>query len=236
MTTQACVICSGESQLGRFACHWCTEDVRRMLREIELYVAWLPLMTQPGRGGQQGGRAPGFGSRPPARLDVLVALDPRTTLDVTTSERPFDPVVDDDPDNAPRSVLVALESQARMIREELGQEQPTKPPTIGGEITYLLGAVERCAYEPWVDEMADFIRGIHRQLRAIVGDRPPRPLAPCLLVSCDGWVHWSKDVPDPTDPEPDPKRRRKLDAARCAQCGRVYTGMDLVRLRVQEAS
>lgn len=231
-TTSRCTICDHDTQLGRFACEWCTTDMRRLLREIELYVAWLPLLAVPGRYGSTGGRSPGFGSRPPARLDVLVALDPRTRL---FSDREFDPVTDDDEDNAPRSVLGALESWSRMIREELGQEQPTKPATIGSEITHLLGAVESCAYLEWVDEFADYIKGEHRRLRSLVGDRPPSPLAPCLLVGCEGRVHWCRDIPDPDDPEPDPKRKRKLDAARCNQCGRTYAGLDLIRLRLQEA-
>lgn len=225
MTTQRCILCQGDSHPGRFACHYCTEDLRRLLREIELYAAWLPLMAQPGRSGS-GVRAPGFGSRPPVRLDVLVLLDPRSAI---AADRDFDPVTDDDEDNAPRSVLVALESQASMIREELNHPQPSKPATISGEIGYLLGAMEHCAFLPWVDEVADYLRGMHRQLRTLVGDKPPAPLAPCMVVTkdgtCEGKVYWSKDVPD--------GHGGTLDAARCSSCNRVYYGIALVHLRMQ---
>jgi hypothetical protein len=226
-THRKCIICqAGVSAFsGRYGCEDCAEWIRRQLREIELYVAWLPLLAQPGRSGQ-GVRAPGFDSRPPARLDVLVALDPRTKIDVTTEERPFDPVVDDDPDDAPRSVLVALESQARMIREERDQPPPRRKATIGGEIIYLLGATDYCCHQPWIDDMAEWIKGIHAHARSLVGDKPPGPIGPCLKLDCGGSVFWARDIAI---------KGEVFDAGRCATCGENYYGSRLLRVKTREA-
>lgn len=228
MTTQQCLLGDHAAPLARHACHRCTDHVRRQLREIEQYEQYraLSAMLLPARRGTSGGsRAPGFGSAPPANLDVIVAGDKRSTR-LPLESRDHDPVTDDD--DPGYFVLGVIESEARSARESLGDPAPSGRATLTTEIGYLLGAVERIALTEWVDEFAASIRSIHADLRRLVGDAPPKPLAPCLEVGCDGAVFWRTDAHLPAE--------QRSDKATCSSCARTYEGMGLLRLSAQLAS
>lgn len=224
MTTQQCVLGDHAGTFGRYACHRCTEHLRRLIREIETYeqMRALPTSLLPARGGASARGGSGFGSRPPADLDVIVAGDRRSTR-LPLDTRDHDPVTDDEQPGV--CVLEALESEARSARESLGDPQPSIPATLSSEVGYLLGAVERIALEPWVDDFADAITDLHREVRRLARDQPAPPLAPCL--SCGEPVFWTQDAHLP------PEQRR--DTARCSGCRREFTGFDLLRLRSQVA-
>lgn len=217
----SCLCCGARQSGDRYACHRCVTTMRRWLREIELYAAWLPLMQDPLRGDVTR-RAPGYASTPPLRLDVVVALDSRSRPSASV-DRDFDPEIDDEDPTV--SILGRLHSIARWIREEQQMPEPTAAPTITREVGYLLGAVEWCAGRQWVQELFLDIRELHDQDRSLAKDRPPGPLATCLTVGCEASVFWARDVPDPDRPS------QTLDAARCGGCHRQYIGTDLVRLR-----
>lgn len=73
-----CLVCL-KNDTHRYACGDCSETARRRLRELELFAERLaiPAMLEPTR-GTTGRRSPGYGSRSPARDDVLVMLDHRS--------------------------------------------------------------------------------------------------------------------------------------------------------------
>lgn len=211
-----CCICRRDTH--RHACDTCLTTTRRRLRETELYAAWLtlpdlltPIRSNNGRG------APGYASRPPIRLDAVAMSDPRSRLNP--------PPVDEDrgighPDDTDTTwpILDTLNQLANDVRAQL--QHPNPPAvTLAGEVGYLLSQLDRCAYEPWIADLADHIRTLHAQARAVAHDQPPGPLGTCLVVGCGGQVY------------PPPPRR---DTTRCSSCGRPYTGLDLVRLRTQE--
>lgn len=227
MTTQTCVTCQRATDLGRRGCHRCVEAVRRWLRAIESYeqirsCAAAALPARRSAGSQI--RGTGYGSMPPCDLDVLTAGDPRSTR--LPLDRAFDAVTDDE--EPLYYILGVLESEARNARESLGDPQPFSRATLMGEIGYLLYATERIAYEDWWDDYHHAIRDLHGDSRRVARDSANDTVAPCIAVGCDGRVLWQYDVHLP------PERRR--DAARCVDCGRSYEGIDLLRLRVQEAS
>lgn len=211
----ACVILAGHlcgqpTHPGIFCCDPHTQQMRNWLRMLELYTAWLPTLAGPLRTGTVR-RAPGFGSSPPARLDVLTALDPRSSVQV---------LGEDDDEQPIRSVLVALHSMCRAMREER-DHTPPKQVTVASEVGYLLGAVGWTVQQPWVDEHFEELRELHQDLRRLSKDSPDGALAPCLTVTCGAPVYWTYG---------------RDGGARCSGCGRSYAGVDLLRLRAQEAS
>lgn len=218
-----CLCCREKDAGTRYACPDCVDAMRRRLREIETYAAMLPHMLEPMR-DDAARRAPGFSSTPPLRVEAVVALDPRSRPGASV-DRDWDPEIDDEEHTS--SILGALHSMARWIREEQKLPEPSKGPTIVREVGYLLGAVDWCAQQQWVNELFEDIRKLHSQDRRLAKDSPPGPLANCLVVGCKGSVFWARDVPDPANPG------ETLDAARCNSepCGRVYVGADLVRLK-----
>ncbi|ANN16227.1 hypothetical protein SD37_11625 [Amycolatopsis orientalis] len=206
-----CLVC--EKPSTRYGCSDCRNRVGQMLRDLELYTTeFLPLMTQPAR-GQTGRMSPGYGSRSPARDDVLTALDPRS--------RPGD--VDEDgeailrsPDDAgswPRSLTSSAVTIAKWIAEERDE---LRPRSFGGALDYIRNLLWWLAGRSDFDELFDDVAELHRQARELSGDRPQKPLGECLNVTCDGTVRWG----GPGKP------------AQCGVCRRTYDGLDWVRLAV----
>lgn len=159
---------AAEVPQDRYACTGCVTALRHTLRGIEVYAHLLTVMTVPmqGRGER---RSPGFGSRSPARDDVIVALDYRSR---TGGEEP------DDEAQPTRSILGTLHQLARWIREEQDVNSP-RDISVTREVGYLLGAMEWCARQQWVDELAIDLRELHAQCRRLAGDQPPRPIGKC---------------------------------------------------------
>lgn len=212
-----CTVCR-KAETHRHACDTCLTDTRRRLRELELYAAWLTTtdLLSPTRGA--GGRgSPGYASRPPIRLDAVALTDPRSA----TNPPPLDEargvgLAEDAEPIWP--ILGTLNGLANYVRRQLGHASATFV-TLSGEVGYLLGHLDRAAYEPWIDDVIADIRDLHGQARATAHDQPPGPIGRCLRVGCDAEVY------------PPPPRSAKT---RCPACGRTYTGLDLVRLRTQE--
>lgn len=215
--TLKCGICRGDAH--RHACDGCVNDIRRRLREIEMFAAWLatPTMLSPIRGAA-GRRSPGFGSTPPIRLSAVVMNDPRSRTEPPPVDEARGIGIDEDTGVWP--ILGTLRILADHIREAQGHTSPTQR-TLTSEIGYLLGHVDWAANHPGVVEFAAQVRRLHNQARAVSHDTPPAPLGKCLSVGCDGMVF------------PPPPRK---DTTRCSQCDRPYTGLGLVKLRLaQEA-
>lgn len=216
------MICkSAEVGADWFACDPDVARMRRHLREIEMYAHYLPQCMEPRRTGGSERRAPGIAAAAPLNLDVVVALDPRSSL---TVDREWDPAVDEDEPG--RSIVQDLGSLSMLVVEESGRASRFDA-TLTGLIGHLLETLDYCARQPWVDEHGTTIRDLHRYAQTLAGDRAGQPLAPCLVVGCDAPVYWVYEV----DKAPEDRR----DGARCAGCGARYEGVDLLRLRTQVA-
>jgi hypothetical protein len=164
-----------ETADDRFACGNCVTALRHTLRGIEVYAHLLNIMVMPmqGRGERH---SPGYGSRPPTNLDRVVALDYRSR---TGGEG------DDDEERPTRSILGTLHQLARWIREEQDIAAP-RNITITTEIGYLLGAMEFCAHQTWIDDVANDLRDLHAQVRRQANDQPPAPFGRCPTLLDEG--------------------------------------------------
>jgi hypothetical protein len=213
---QKCLICRGDAH--RHACDGCVNDIRRRLREVELHHAWLstPTLLAPVRGAA-GRRSPGYGSRPPLRLDALVLVDPRSR----TEPPPVDEArgIGLDEDTGAWPILETLRILAGHIRQLRDHPTPCKA-TVSTEIGYLITQVDWAADHAGVVEFAAQVRRLHTQTRAVARDTPPAPIGPCLSVDCNGMVF-----------EPPPRR----NTTRCSSCERPYDWLGMVRVRTQEA-
>lgn len=215
--TGVCLCCE-QNDAGRlYACDPCIDTIRRRLRELEQYVLILSITTMPLR-TETSRRAPGYGSRSPARDDVIVALDHRSRAG---GEGP------DDEDQPTRSLVGGIAALAAFVRDEQQLPPPRGGPLLSRDVGYLLGHIVWCAGRDWIDELADDVHQLHAQARRLAGDAPPGPLGACIAVGCDGFVYAASIR----------TRDGREDGARCRHCGREYSGLDLVRLQVaQEAS
>jgi len=211
-----CLVCRERDAHHRYACAHCVRGLQRQLRELETYVAVLVVLSAPVRKGMDG-VAGGYGSRAPARDDVMTALDPRSGGGAAVW-RLRDPR---DMDDAPvRSVTGSIRGIACWIRDV---QDVTSPPrwSFTSEIAYLMGQMDWAAMHSWIAELADDLTELHRQARVLARDQPPGPINGCLTVGCEGYVYPATLRESTGDTH---------DGARCARCRRVYSGTDLARL------
>ncbi|MER7078149.1 MULTISPECIES: hypothetical protein [Bacteria] len=212
--TTPCIVdrCPRAAEPGRYTCEPCAERMRCWLREIDDYAATLT--AAPGRGGDGGRRSRGYGSRPPARLDVIAALDPRSVGHV---------IGPDDVDDATRSILGTVNRlcgwvHSELLRLDANHHAPPRDLTITRGTGWLRGYIDWCTRQVWADDLADDLRELHAQLRRLAGDST-RPLAPC--PDCIGSL-WPVGDADTI-------------AVRCGVCGTSYDGLALLDLGQQFA-
>jgi hypothetical protein len=199
--------------------------MRLWLRELEDYVAVILAMQGSIGGKETGSIGVAYRSKPPVSLTPLAMLDSRsTTAEYVERHSPdFDPVGAEEHDHV-TSLPAAVHAIAVWIR---GEREVSEPPswTLVSEVRYLVGEVDGCALEQWVDDLHGEIKELHHKARIVAKDAP-RPVGKCLTIDCDGMVFW--EIRD----------RLAVERARCSNraCGRIYTGLDLVRLgAAQEA-
>ncbi len=116
-------------------------------------------------------RGPGFGSRSPANDVAIVLTDPRTTW--TEDDRYHNP-------------LVVLESWARMVREDVGEQPPAGNANVRGEVQLLIRRLDFITRQEWVDEFWREIREVRNQLGAFNGDHKPVPVGKCPSLLPNG--------------------------------------------------
>ncbi|SDZ55330.1 hypothetical protein SAMN05216215_109720 [Saccharopolyspora shandongensis] len=209
LQTEPCILdrCQRTAEPGRYTCEPCAERMRRWLREIDDYAATLT--TAPGRGGDGGRRSPGYGSRPPANLDVIAALDPRSVAHV---------IGPDDTDDATRSIIGTVNRLCGWVHSELRRldadhHAPPRELTITRGTGWLRGYIDWCTRQVWADDLADDLRELHAQVQRLAGNST-RPLAPCW--DCGGPL-WPVGDTDTL-------------AVRCGDCGNSYDGLDLLNI------
>src|SRR5206468_5123708 len=132
-------------------------------------------------------RAPGFISTSPSRDEVIVALDVRTR---SYGDGP------DDEDTRLRSVLGTLHALAKAIREDYGRPTPPEPPTITGEVRFLVDWLDHRAGMDGFDEFATEVRELHALVRGLSPLADPtrsRKLGPCPEDQCQGVVYAETD-------------------------------------------
>lgn len=160
-----CVVrgCTRSVCTGR-ACPECVNELAAQLREVEDYWCVLPHMVEPVR-GSAGRGSPGYGSRPPLRLDVLAALDPGTL-----------PTPEDDVWSIPGTIR----RLANWIAEERGERR-------GDGLWYVLTQLRWCSEQDGFEDIADAIQELHRRAQGLAHDRPDSTLGEC--EACGGQVY-----------------------------------------------
>jgi hypothetical protein len=146
------------------ACPECVNELGQQLREVAEYAGVLPFMVEPVR-GSAGRGSPGFGSRPPLRLDVLAALDPGTL-----------PTLEDDVWSIPGTIV----RLADWIASERGERA-------GQGLWYVLTQLRWCSGQDWFGDVADAVQELHRRAQGLAHDRPDSTLGEC--EACGGQVY-----------------------------------------------
>lgn len=207
-----CVVCPGakpkEAEAPRLVCFACSNRILRHLHELETYLPTLSLIKTVG--AQGGGRKPGFGSSSPANDTAIHHTDWRTTPSA------LDGI----------GAVATVHEWATNVRDGQGLKPPASL-SFWGEIHALRHNHAWIVCQPFVDDYARELREIHSAVRAAANDPIPRSVGTCISIlrhgECGADVY---ELPD-------------ASGVKCCSpaCGRVYTGLDLDRLRVsQEAS
>lgn len=200
---QSCVLpaCPGRRELpaGAYACPDCQARLVRKLADIEDYLDIVSPV--PGRSGDPGPMTGRYESRPPARLDVIAMLDPRTELN--------GPGEDDVLGEVP-NVWAELDGWCQLVHEE----HPDHP--VGG-LWLLRSYTSWIITRPWVDEFAKGISDVHAVLRRVCHDEALPAVGKCNRAGCGGDVYRRSD--DPLDPR-----------LRCSMCRTIYDGFDLLKV------
>lgn len=189
---------------GAQTCGACREHLTRQLGEIEQYLTIVTAV--PARSGGFGPGRPGFASTPPARLDVIAMLDPRTELNG------FGP--DDVLDEVP-NVHADLDGWAAVLVDD---HVEATWPNHGGAPVLLRTNIGWICRQAWVDGFAADVGRVHAVLARACGDTPQKALGRCLDQACGGPVFRRSD--DPRD-----------GRLQCRACRTTYDGLDLVKIR-----
>lgn len=249
-TTARCVICTGEraAHVG-LLCGGHHQRLADMLREVEEQAAILsavPSMQQ--RTGS--GKGSLASERAPARLDVLVHLDPRSRPagirypgpaclscwhDSCTDIRNWLDAYDARATDT-LAVLAVLGSWARLVREERNYADRTAA-TVTTERAYLTRNLDWCAEQDWIDEMYGDVRTLVSQLKSINGTNPAKPIAKCYLPAgddlCGGDIWRTEQVSWPWLPLADRCVRIEVESpdgpAYCDRCGGTWEGEAAVK-------
>jgi hypothetical protein len=147
------------------ACADCVNDLGRILHELEGYWRQLGGMKEPTR-GQAGRMTPGYGSRPPLRLDVLAALDPKSL-----------PTAEDDVWSIPGTIDRIADWIAVLRGEPTGQG-----------LDYIAAQLRWCAGQLEFETVAEALHELHRRAQALAGDRPV-DLGRCISVTAGRTCH-----------------------------------------------
>lgn len=193
-----------EVEPDAYACPDCRLALVRKLADIETY---LTIVSSVPTRGPAVPHTKGFASTPPARLDVIAMLDPRTEIN--------GPGQDDIDDEVP-NVTADLDGWSRIVQEE----HPEHP--CGHGAWYLRSYCDWITRQPWCDEFATDVTRVHSALRNACQDTPDRSVGECITVTdqgeCGGDVYPTQD----------------RDGVRCSRCRRLYIGRDLIRLNAAQ--
>lgn len=222
-----CVLCAKNRDEKRddpakHVCFGCSNRILRWLRELEEYIPTLSLL-KPTTGITEY-QTPVFGSRSPANDAVIVHIDPRSATSDRDGVLTCGHMAGDDECTHQRELgaLAVVASWAAVVVEE---REIAPEGTAFASIALLRRNHSWITEQPWVDEYARELKSVHAAVRALANDPVPRSVGKCINLTaakeCRGQVF---EVP-------------KLEALQCSDCRRIYTGTDLIRLKMSwEAS
>lgn len=205
-----CMICPPRhrrpSRDGGRSCWPCHDRLHEYLGEIvDRYAVLTP---RPGRGGDDGRRAPGFRSTPPLDLHIVALRDMRTRKVL-----PGDPL----------SALRVLTSWAQHVRRSRGQDLVASASvTVMSEAGYLRTNLDWVTRQLWLGPFAREVANVRTQLRASTGEPTPRPIGRCIAQLEHGECRHALYAPHEGEGE----------IITCRGCDSTYDPLAQVRLRL----
>lgn len=216
-------------------CSSCLDFLRDVLRDISRQ--WLELDARPGNSNDHGSRgAPGFGSRSPARDDVIVMRDRRSKSYEQVDEW-FDPIrlphnvfghdsrtnprladIDrphHEQERPSRSVHNTLSSLADMVAEDRDMTPPSGD--VYELVRWLDNQLDHITRQDWVRDVSEEIRGLWKQLKPVTGEPGRKRIGTCpntvekedgRSTECHAPLFAPLKATDPT--------------IRCETCGREW--------------
>lgn len=230
----------------------CLGCLRRLADNLrELAVGHARLDPRPGSSTSHGGRgAPGFGSRSPARDDVLVLTDRRdgATAEPARNARSVPACVAGWADRARESGVLAPRRvdgswAVRALvpawqRRRLALLARRSRRDVAAEVAALLDRLDAVARQWWVAEMAAEVEGLLWHVRRALDELEPTvPIGACPVITDDAVEIWnaSWQLPDGASIREalacDGQIRARVfgEIARCRRCGACWRGMEQLR-------
>lgn len=219
----ACLLCPPPSGTRRWrladphhrTCELCLDRLRENLKDIGArYFALTPMS---GSCGELGGRGtPGFGSRPPGNLHIMVMRDPRSSADAHVWMG-GDGRVHQESDRPPLSVWSVLITEATDIAERRGFDDFDPGLwTVDELVRWLDKQLDWVTRQETVSEFGAAMRTLLGQLKPVTGDalrfigRCPTEIEEGEHVRiCDARLYAPRDG----------------DTVRCGACGRSWGGL-----------
>jgi hypothetical protein len=235
-----CPVCRYRPLPGpTYLCLACLDHLGADLLEIAKLAARLD--ARPSVCAMESRGPPGFRSRPPGRVDVWVARDPRSKPYPVVEEwfgRDRDEVDDllpsHEDDRPIRGVVYTLSSWAALIAESRGFTTAL-PTSVDDLCTWLSRQSDYIGR--WPDDgptLAVDIRAQRNQLRSLTGDPNPKPAAWCIrLVAAAGGEPVTCGAPIFL-----PRGQTEIDHTQPLKlrCGgdapHVFSGMELLHLKL----
>lgn len=239
-----CPVCRFRELSGPlYMCLHCVDHLGTDLAEIARLAVKLDARPMVAALDSRG--PPGFRSRPPGRVDIWVATDPRSKPYPVVDEwfgRDRDGVDDGQPsheDDRPiRGVHFTLSGWAALIAESRGFAY-APPADVGGLCSWLSGQSDYISR--WPDDgpaLAVDLRAQRNQLRSLTGDPNPRPAAWCIRLVPAGDDRGGDRQRTCGEPIFLPRGQTEIDhrAPIRLHCGaepsHVYSGLELLNLKL----
>lgn len=190
-------------------CRRCEDRMLGWLEKIPEHYALLPAFLEPGSVDANPESKTTKAANPPVpvRLEVLDLLDTRHGRRWQGTQ----------PADDRRGVLGTLESWARLVREEKNITT-SQGCTVAYEAATLRRHLLWVCEQPWVTELYEDLKLLHRQLSDAVGDYRPKPVGVCQVVTEDGECQGAL-MPS-----------RYAVGVHCGRCGASWSETDLERL------
>lgn len=181
----------------------CFHCSNRILRCLRELEDYLPRLSLLKTRGEGGRGRPGFGSSSPVNDAAIHHTDWRTTPTALDG----------------MGAVATVHEWATNVRD--GRElQPPAALSVWGEIEALRHNHSWIACQDWVGDYAAELREIHAAVRAVAADPVPRSVGKCIAIrqhdECGAAVF---ELPD-------------ASGVKCSSCGRVYSGLSLIRLQL----
>lgn len=174
-----CLLCRNDAAESRVLCWKHVDEIRDMVNLLNRGNADVPpsipvlygmLDAMPASSGLVERRAPGFESSPPGSLHVMAMRDGRSL-----------PAEHDDVRSVLGTLLRIVESVGAPV-EDTYRAAWSGGSGVNGLCGWLHGHLDILVRLPWADELYRDLRDLRDQLRAVFGDRPPRPIGHCTNV------------------------------------------------------